>query len=91
MDNLPVLLQVVESRCPKLTPVFFPNGVSEKQVLSKRKLAKKPKCCQICGSEKQELVPQVLLKYDLSKRQASIDSVKVHIDNSFHVVCLSFM
>lgn len=91
MDNLPVLLQVVESRCPKLTPVFFPNGVSEKQVLSKRKLAKKPKCCQICGSEEQELVPQVLLKYDLPKRQASIDSMKVHIDNSFHVVCLSFM
>ena len=66
-------------------------SIPELQGVNKRKLAKKPKCCQICGSEEQELVPQVLLKYDLPKRQASIDSVKVHIDNSFHVVCLSFM
>lgn len=91
MDNLPALLQAVESRCPKLAPVFFPNGVSEKQVLSKRKLAKKSTCCQICGSEGEELVPQVILKYDLPRRQASVDSVKVPACHSFHVVCLSFM
>lgn len=81
MENIPVLLNLVEKKCPKLCPVFFPGGISETQILKrldeKDKLPEPKDTCEICGSEEGQLFPQLLMEYNLQSRKASVSSVKV--------------
>lgn len=81
MENLPVLLDLVEKRCPKLCPVFFPNGLSENQILKrleeKGKIPEEKEVCEICESEEGQMFPQVMMDYDLPSRKCSVSEVKV--------------
>ena len=81
MENLPVLLDLVEKRCPKLCPVFFPNGLSENQILKrleeKGKIPEEKEVCEICESEEGQMFPQVMMEYDLPSRKCSVSEVKV--------------
>ena len=81
MEHLPTLLDSVEKKCPKLRPVFLPNGISEKEAIrkysEKHALPKPNKQCDICGDKEGELVPQVFCSYDLKARKCVITEVKV--------------
>ena len=87
MENLPFLLDYVESQCPKLRPVTFPAGVGEKQILKKlaekKKLPSQSDTCEICGSVEGEMTPQVMCKVDLKKRSCIVTGVKVGLDIDF--------
>ena len=88
MENISVLLNLVEKRCPKLCPVFFPSGISETQILKrleeKDKLPEVKDTCEICGSEEGQLFPQVFMEYNLQFRKASVSSVKVFSKHPHH-------
>ena len=81
MEHLPTLLDAVEKKCPKLRPVFLPNGISEKEAIrkysEKHALPKPNKKCDICGDKEGEYVPQVFCTYDLKTRKCIITEVKV--------------
>ncbi|CBK20455.2 uncharacterized protein [Blastocystis hominis] len=80
MEHLPTLLDAVEKKCPKLRPVFLPNGISEKEAIrkysEKHALPKPNKKCDICGDKEGEYVPQVFCTYDLKTRKCIITEVK---------------
>lgn len=91
MEYIPILFKSIESKCPVLSPVYYPNGITEMQVLKRVKIPKEPSKCDICGSEDGPRLAQVFFHYDLKQRKASIASVKVLSNNFFHLVFVSTM
>ena len=81
MEYIPILYKSIESKCPVLTPVFYPSGITETQVLKHTRIPKEPSKCDICGSEEGPRLAQVFFRYDLKQRKASIASVKVSFDS----------
>ncbi|KAK8805033.1 hypothetical protein JH06_1818 [Blastocystis sp. subtype 4] len=76
MEYIPILFKSIELKCPILSPVYYPNGITETQALKHAIIPKEPSKCDICGSEEGPRLAQVFFNYDIKHCKASIASVK---------------
>ena len=84
MEYIPILFKSIELKCPILSPVYYPNGITETQALKHAIIPKEPSKCDICGREEGPRLAQVFFNYDIKHCKASIASVKVGFGYSFY-------
>ena len=91
MEYIPTLFKSIELKCPILSPVYYPNGITETQALKHAIIPKEPSKCDICGSEEGPRLAQVFSTMISNTARRRLHPLKLVLVIPFTLVFVSTM